>query len=62
MKVEMSWLEMGGAGWSWVEMGGAGWGWVELDAWFSNALLKVVRSSSHSFKCILRELRRFSNL
>ena len=27
-EVEMSWVEMDGAGWSWVELGGAGWSWV----------------------------------
>ena len=28
MEVEMSWLEVDGAGWSWVEADGAGWRWV----------------------------------
>ena len=26
--VEMSWVEVDGAGWSWVEVDGAGWSWV----------------------------------
>ena len=26
--VEMSWVEVNGAGWSWVEVDGAGWSWV----------------------------------
>ena len=28
MKVEMSWVEVGGCGWNWVEVDGAGWRWV----------------------------------
>ena len=24
----MSWVEVGGGGWSWVEVEGAGWRWV----------------------------------
>ena len=28
MEVEMSWLEVDGAGRSWVEADGAGWRWV----------------------------------
>ena len=28
-EVEMSWVEVHGAGWSWVEVDGAGWSWVD---------------------------------
>ena len=28
VEVEMSWVEVDGAGWSWVEVDGAGWRWV----------------------------------
>ena len=41
VEIEMSWLEVDGAGWSWVELGGAGWSWVELGARFSNTHKKI---------------------
>ena len=28
VEVEMSWVEVDGAGWSWMEVYGAGWKWV----------------------------------
>ena len=28
VEVEMSWVEMDGAGWSWVKVDGAEWRWV----------------------------------
>ena len=28
VEVEMSWVQVDGAGWSWVEVDGAGWSWV----------------------------------
>ena len=31
MEAEMSWVELGGAGWGWMELGGGGWSWVEVD-------------------------------
>ena len=36
VEVEMSWVEVDGAGWRWVELGGGGWIWVEVGARFSN--------------------------
>ena len=29
MGVEISWVEVNGAGWSWVEVDGTGWSWVQ---------------------------------
>ena len=31
MEVEMSWVEVNGAGWSWIEVHGARWSWIEVD-------------------------------
>ena len=28
MEVEVSWVEVDGAGWRWMEVDGAGWRWV----------------------------------
>ena len=28
VEAEMSWVDVGGHGWSWVELDGAGWTWV----------------------------------
>ena len=36
VKAEMSWLEVGRAGWRWMELSGGGWRWMELGARFSN--------------------------
>ena len=41
----MSWVELGGGGWSWVELGGGEWSWVEVGAWFSNTLYYITLSS-----------------
>ena len=41
----MSWVELGGGGWSWVELGGGEWSRVEVGAWFSNTLYYITLSS-----------------
>ena len=30
VEAEMSWVELGRAGWRWMELSGAGWRWMEL--------------------------------
>ena len=42
VEVEVSQVEVGGAGWSWMELGGDRWNWVEVGEWFSNTLFKLV--------------------
>ena len=36
VEVEMSWMEVDGAGWRLKWAGGGGWSWVEMSARFSN--------------------------
>ena len=31
VEVQMSWVEVDGAGWRWMELGGGRWSWVEVD-------------------------------
>ena len=44
VEVEVSWMELDGAGWSWVVVEGVGggeWSWVELGERFSNTQNKI---------------------
>ena len=34
VKAEMSWVEVGGAGWRWMELDEDGWSWVGVGAWW----------------------------
>ena len=40
MEVEISWVEVDGAGWSWLEVDGGGWSWVEVGVRFSKIHFK----------------------
>ena len=55
---EMSWVEVGGAGWKWMKLGGGGWKWMEVGARFSNTgKKKLVRPASH-VGCTKKQLIR----